>query len=623
MVEDPQDHDLERARQAIRAGRFDAALPLLQAAAGKDPGNAEIYNLAGNCLGRLNDHPAALDAYRRAANIKADWPEPYLGAAAVLANVGDAYASMQALLHVLGFAPQHLDATRQLVGLLQRMKPDSHLPELRPGLEQCFSHPNIDPAPLAALCGQQLRLGLPEKFNADDEAPSDALLAVLADDELWHRYLSHVINIDTELERLFTRLRRHLCLNVTPDASAGAPLALIDALARQCFLNEYVFAVGSEEVSQVAELEAFIQDATEATEAVACAFAVASMYRAPDLGAATRTLVEKLCKDYPWLADLCRLTVFEPHEEAGLAEELPSLHPVQDATSLAVQAQYEVNPYPRWQVPPAPPATPLMQDFRRRFSSRTDDTVESGGSRLLVAGCGTGFEPIDIARRDNSVAVTAIDLSRKSLAYARRQAQLIGVTNIEFWQGDILDLPQTDWEFDVIVCTGVLHHMADPLAGWKVLCDKLAADGMMRISLYSAYARRSVIETRQHIEAAGHAGGRAEDIRAFRQAVLAEPARPEHAALLQSDDFYSMSGCRDLLFHVQEQQFTLPGIQSALDDLGLQFCGFDLADASVLRAYSARHPGPEALVDLETWDSFEQENAHIFSGMYQFWCERS
>lgn len=614
-------HSLDPVHEAIDAGRFDAALPLLQAAAKSDPDNAEIYYLAGCCLGRLNDHQAALDAYRRAANIKKEWPAPYLGAAEVLAKVGDAHASMQALLQVLGFAPLHLDATRQLAGLLARLQPDSYLPALQPALQQCFSHPEIDPSPLARLCGQQLRLSIADSFSAEDETLPDSVIAVVADGELWQQYLSRVINIDPVLERLFTRLRRRLCLDTAIDNAAAAPLTLLDALARQCFLNEYVFAADREESTQVVELEKVLHNAQGPSEDLARAFAVTSMYRAPDLGAATRTLAEDLRSDFPQLDGLVHMTVLEPFEESRLVAELPTLHPVHDETSLAVQAQYEVNPYPRWQVPPAPPASRLLQVLRREYSIRADTPVGPGGSRWLVAGCGTGYEPIDIASRDSSIAVTAIDLSRPSLAYARRQAEAIGCSSIEFYVADILDLPQTDWEFDVIVCTGVLHHMADPLAGWEALRDKLAANGMMRISLYSAYARRGIAAARQNIAASGHSGALADDIRAFRQAILAETTRSEHAALLASDDFYSMSGCRDLLFHVQEQQFTLPEIQSALADLGLRFCGFDLADGAAAKAFSAENAGHEALLDLEKWDEFEQANPHVFAGMYQFWCE--
>ena len=237
-----------------------------------------------------------------------------------------------------------------------------------------------------------------------------------------------------------------------------------------------------------------------------------------------------------------------------------------------------------------------------------------------MAGCGTGYEPIDIALRDSNLAVTAVDLSRKSLAYAKRKAQAAGCNNIEFIQADILDLGAMDREFDLIICTGVLHHMADPLAGWQVLRELLAPTGMMRISLYSAYARRIVRAAREQIDA-GEDSTDPDKIREVRRRMLEDTEARDFAPLLTSDDFYSMSGCRDLLFHVQEHQFTLPRIEEALVRLGLRFCGFEPPDASLLQFFSRANPGPEALLDLGLWDRFEQANPDIFAGMYQFWCE--
>ena len=70
-----------------------------------------------------------------------------------------------------------------------------------------------------------------------------------------------------------------------------------------------------------------------------------------------------------------------------------------------------------------------------------------------------------------------MDLSLSSLSYAKRKTQELGINNIEYMQGDILKLDQLEREFDIIECMGVLHHMDDPLAGWKVLVGKLRADG--------------------------------------------------------------------------------------------------------------------------------------------------
>ena len=223
-----------------------------------------------------------------------------------------------------------------------------------------------------------------------------------------------------------------------------------------------------------------------------------------------------------------------------------------------MQAQYEINPYPRWQVLPAPEKSPVVHELRRRYSQHTNVGEQTATASVLVAGCGTGYEPIDIALRDSDLAVTAVDLSRKSLAYAKRKAQAAGCNNIEFIQADILDLGAMDREFDLIICTGVLHHMADPLAGWQVLRELLAPTGMMRISLYSAYARRIVRAAREQIDA-GEDSTDPDKIREVRRRMLEDTEARDFAPLLTSDDFYSMSGCRDLLFHVQEHQFTLPG----------------------------------------------------------------
>jgi SAM-dependent methyltransferase/tetratricopeptide (TPR) repeat protein len=611
---------LTPALKAIEAGRIDGALLLLKAAAQADPDNPETYYLAGLCLLRLADYDAALVAFQRAIGIEDDWPDPYLGGAQAQLARGDAHASMQTLLHVLGFSPQHQDATRHLVDLLAQLTPDSYLPALEPALRECFAHPEIDPSPLSRLCAQQLRLSIADHWIAGDEALTEATIASLVEGELWGLYLSRVINTDPILEELFTALRRRFCLNTGLEIGAATPVALIAALAQQCFLNEYVFTLSAEESAQCEAVDRVLVDPHAEADSVALAFSLRSMYRAPNLDSISRALAESLTPDYPWIEGLCRIAVFQPFEEAQLAETLPTMHGVHNEGSIAVQAQYEDNPYPRWQVPPDPPKSALANDFRRIFSRRKDSQREADGTRLLVAGCGTGFEPIDIARRDSSIAVTAIDLSRRSLAYAKRQAQDIGCTNVDFYQGDILDLPQTQWKFDLIVCTGVLHHMIEPLAGWSVLREKLADNGMMRISLYSVRARRLVSIAREQIKSRG-LEGRPEDIREFRQWLLNEARTEEFASLSTSDDFYSMSGCRDLLFHVQEQHFTLPEIQVALEKLNLSFCGFDFRDGTILKAFSAQNPAPDAALDLAAWDQFEQENPDIFSTMYQFWCE--
>ena len=81
-----------------------------------------------------------------------------------------------------------------------------------------------------------------------------------------------------------------------------------------------------------------------------------------------------------------------------------------------------------------------------------------------------------------------------------------------------------------------------------------------------------------------------------------------------------MSELRDLIFHVQEHQFTLPEIQNCLDTLGLEFCGFE--DPPTIQQFRASNPEPDAPYDLDKWDVYEKNNPRIFAGMYQFWCQK-
>ena len=92
--------------------------------------------------------------------------------------------------------------------------------------------------------------------------------------------------------------------------------------------------------------------------------------------------------------------------------------------------------------------------------------------------------------------ILAIDISLPSLAHARRKIRESGLRNVEFAQADILQLGTIDRSFDRIEAIGVLHHLAKPEDGWRVLLSLLRPRGEMRIGLYSENVRRSIVEAR-------------------------------------------------------------------------------------------------------------------------------
>ena len=146
----------------------------------------------------------------------------------------------------------------------------------------------------------------------------------------------------------------------------------------------------------------------------------------------------------------------------------------------------------------------------------------------------------------------------------------------------------------------------------------------MMIGLYSETARQHIIGGRSLIAEKGYTTS-PEDIRRCRQDIIAmsEDGNSKMAGIHNSTDFFSLSECRDMLFHVQEHRFTLPQVEDALLDLKLKFLGFELDNQKAMRRFRKSHPSKPALISLSLWHKFELENPSTFGAMYQFWCKKT
>lgn len=238
---------------------------------------------------------------------------------------------------------------------------------------------------------------------------------------------------------------------------------------------------------------------------------------------------------------------------------------------------------------------------------------------ILIAGCGTGRHPIETSSRFANSKVVALDSSSNSLSYAIRKARELDVSNIDFFQGDILNIDNLNQNFDIIESVGVLHHMMHPLDGWSMLCDKLKKGGLMKIGLYSELARRDITKIRQEIKDL-RITSEIENIREFRSQIKSS-SESHHRKIADFADFYTLSEFRDLVFHVQEHCFKIEQIQESLKKLGLVFCGFE-SDA-IISSFKLVNPDPGSIYDLKLWSDFEAKNPDTFSGMYQFWCQKA
>ena len=142
----------------------------------------------------------------------------------------------------------------------------------------------------------------------------------------------------------------------------------------------------------------------------------------------------------------------------------------------------------------------------------------------------------------------------------------------------------------------------------------------MKLGFYSAVARRNIVRIRDFIAKQGY-GSTANEIRRCRQDLIDLDKSADFGATLTSPDFFSISTCRDLLFHVQEHRLELADIDAFLSGNNLQFLGFEI-EANVLHAYKVRFPDDRAATNLGQWQIFENENPDTFFSMYQFWIQK-
>ena len=110
---------------------------------------------------------------------------------------------------------------------------------------------------------------------------------------------------------------------------------------------------------------------------------------------------------------------------------------------------------------------------------------------ILIAGCGTNQAAV-FAFTNPDAKVVAVDISQPSLNHQQYLKDKHGLWNLDLHLLPIEELPSLGLDFDLIVSTGVLHHMADPQAGMKALAGCLRPDGVIGVMLYSKYGRIGV-----------------------------------------------------------------------------------------------------------------------------------
>jgi len=487
-----------------------------------------------------------------------------------------------------------------------------------------------------AICALYHNEKIPPLLSYDEKDPEKVVrlreflrsgsLGTLSQNDLFNRLLRLTFVDDIQLEKFLTSLREALlweCLEDTDTSKSPINyLSLIVSLSNQCFLNEYIWMMNTRETAAIDKLASTVEEKTAQKEMVSpYLIAILSTYQPLYSLSCAEELSGENWPDE--MSSLIKTQLIEPLKEKQYQNSIPTLSPLSGNISELVRSQYEENPFPRWSNLPVWSQRGTMEEYIGRVFPNIGEEERSQPChpKILVAGCGTGWIPNDLANRIENSSITALDLSLASLGYAKRKSEELGFENIEYVHGDIQNLGELQMQFDHINCFGVLHHMEDPLKGWRALNDSLKPGGTMEIGLYSEIARRSNTRLRQYIEEQGFEAS-SEGMRDFRQHIIELDDTSPFKSITNSHVFYCMSELRDTSFHAQELMLTIPKIEKMLAELGLQFIGFVPEDPSIPSRYRSRFPQDTTMRSLELWHQFEVSNPNIFTNCYTFWVRK-
>lgn len=192
------------------------------------------------------------------------------------------------------------------------------------------------------------------------------------------------------------------------------------------------------------------------------------------------------------------------------------------------------------------------------------------GMDILVAGCGTNQAAV-IAHTNPSAHVVAIDVSAASLDHHRWLKERYDLDNLELHQLPIEDVASLDRDFDLIITTGVLHHMADPVLGMRALAEVLRPDGVLAVMLYAHYGRIGVQMMQSVFKDLGLAQDEA-SLEIVRDALgQLGPLHPLAGYLSIAPDLGDDAGVVDTFLHGREEAYSIDECRALVESAGLVF----------------------------------------------------
>ena len=167
--------------------------------------------------------------------------------------------------------------------------------------------------------------------------------------------------------------------------------------------------------------------------------------------------------------------------------------------------------------------------------------------------------------------MTAIDISEPSVRYTRDLQQKYGLRNLDLHRLAIEQVGELGQTFDQIVCTGVLHHLADPDTGLRALRNVLAPGGAMQLMVYAPYGRAGIYMMQDYCRLIG-VGATEDELRDLGAVIGALSAdHPITGVARRAKDFRNPDALADALLHPQDRAYAVPQLYAWLERCGLAF----------------------------------------------------
>lgn len=275
------------------------------------------------------------------------------------------------------------------------------------------------------------------------------------------------------------------------------------------------------------------------------------------------------------------------------------MHPV----TAAVRALYERFPYPT-----GPVTLRMGFDVRRSLSFVDAERPTDRTPVVLDAGCGRGLGLLGMATAQPGLQFVGIDLNRTALAEATQAARQRGLRNVRFAEVDLetldgLQIP--DGGFDVIISSGVLHHLVDPSAGLGRLRSALAPWGVLDLMVYAKAGRVGIERVAAEIAQRFPEGTVERRLAQARAFVTSNPFDPDHAEAARLDDVEFV----DRYLHPQFVSYTLPELQALVQSAGMSALRW--TDAAAWGPPEHHRPATD-----DVWSVAQSHEARVQPRMY-------